>query len=59
MNKKKEKEISEYVGLMLWPGFCRRGRQRRRAEGEREQRNGETGNRNEKDKEEKKVGPTE
>ena len=38
MNKKKEKEISEYLGLMLWPGFCRRWRQRRRAEGERESR---------------------
>ena len=54
MNKKKNR-----LGLILRPGFRRRGR--RRAEGEREQRNGEreeTGNEKDKDKEEKKVGPT-
>ena len=42
---------------MLQLRFRQRGRQRRLVEGEREQRNGETGNENEKDKKKRKWAP--
>ena len=42
---------------MLQLRFRQRGWQRRRVEGEREQRNGETGNENEKDKKKRKWVP--